>query len=238
MRTSTDTDVVNARENLKGSKYMEFDNDIIMDVTPEETGLIATDERQVDIIRETMNMDKIMQWSEMLSKSTIVPITYQNRPENCFIALDMATRMGISPMVVMQNLYVIQGKPSWAGQAVASLIRSNPTLTDVQLHYVGEEGKDSWGAYVTAKRVKTGEIVKGGTVTIKIAKLEGWYQKRESKWQTMPELMLAYRAYSWFGRVHCPETMMGLQSVEETEDITNKVAEKRKVENPFEKAGS
>ena len=64
-----------------------------------------------------------------------------------------------------------------------------------------------------------------------MAKKEGWYQKGGSKWQTIPELMLSYRAYAFFGRVYCPEIMMGLQSAEEVEDVSTK----KTVSNPYVK---
>ena len=200
----------------------------------ETVEIVVQEEKQIDITRETLGMEKLMDMSTMLAKSTIVPITYQNRPENCFIALDMASRMGVSPLVVMQNLYVIQGKPSFSGSAIASMILSNPKFTNVDLVYVGEEGKDTWGAYVTAQKVRDGKIVKGGTVTIGTAKKEGWYQKTGSKWQTMPEIMLAYRAYAWFGRVYCPELLMGLQSTEEIYDVGTPVETATNL-NPYTK---
>lgn len=186
-----------------------------------------------DVVGTVLTTRELMEMSNMLAQSTIVPTTYQRRPENCFIALDMASRMGVSPMVVMQNLYIIQGKPSWSGQAMASMIRSNPQFKNVEVEYVGTEGKDDWGAYVTAERTTDGKILKGGTVTIAISKKEGWYQKAGSKWQTMPELMLAYRAYAWFGRVFCPELLMGLQATEEVYD-TDDNAPKEKPVNPYE----
>ena len=188
----------------------------------------------MEVQREVMNMEKLMEMSMMLAKSTIVPITYQNRPENCYVALDMASRMGVSPMMVMQNLYVIQGKPSFSGSAVGALLKASPQFRDVTLNYVGTEGKDDWGCYVSAVRVKDGKLLKGGTVTIAIAKREGWYTKAGSKWQTIPEIMLAYRSYSWFCRVYAPELMMGLQSTDEVEDVTP-TQQKSGVKNPYEK---
>ena len=204
------------------------------EVIQTETGMIIKEEDQVAIAPQNIGLEKLMEMSGMLAKSTIVPVAYQNRPENCFIALDMANRMGVSPFIIMQNLHVIQGKPSFSGSAIASMIRSNPNLKDVELVYVGEEGKDTWGAYITAINVKNGKKLKGGTVTIAISKKEGWFQKSGSKWQTMPELMLAYRAYAWFGRVYTPEVMMGLHS---TDEIVDRVegAEKTPVINPFKK---
>lgn len=178
--------------------------------------------KQSNELAQVMPMEKMFEMAKMLSKSTIVPTQYQNREENCYIAIEMAQRTGMPVMSIMQNLYVIQGKPSWSGQAVSSMIRNSPQFKDVELHYVGQENTDSWGAYVTATRVSNGQKLKGGTVTILTAKKEGWYSKGGSKWQTMPELMLAYRAYAWFGRVYAPELMMGLQSREEVEDVVGK----------------
>lgn len=194
--------------------------------------IIINEEEQAVISKEELSPSKLMDMATMLAKSTIVPISYQNRPENCFIALDMASRMGVSPLVVMQNLHIIQGKPSFSGSAIASMVKSNPHLKEVELHYVGEEGKDNWGAYVTAVDTNSGKQLKGATVTLAIAKKEGWYQKTGSKWQSMPELMLAYRAYAWFGRVYCPELMMGLQSTDEIIDSTKGALPE--APNPFE----
>lgn len=197
----------------------------------EEKQLVSEPKKKIEVAREVIPMDKLMEMADMLSKSNILPVMYQRRPENCFVALDMASRMGLSPMIVMQNLDVIQGKPSWRGSAIASMVRTSNQFTNVELNFVGEEGKDSWGAYVSATRVSNGKLLKGSTVTIAMAKKEGWYQKGGSKWQTIPELMLSYRAYAFFGRVYCPEIMMGLQSAEEVEDVTTK----KTVSNPYVK---
>lgn len=216
---------------LKGSNKME-ENKIVEVSVIEQGGKVASE--RMDVKREVMSFEKLMDMATMLAKSTIVPLTYQNRPENTFVALDMASRMGVSPMVVMQNLHIIQGKPSWSGQAMASMIRNSAEFRNVEVTYVGQPNTDTWGAYVSAEKVATGKIIKGGTVTIAIAKREGWFQKSGSKWQTMPELMLAYRAYAWFGRVYCPEILMGLQSTEEVYDVNGGQDARPVVTNPYE----
>lgn len=195
---------------------------------------VAVRGKNFEVAREIIPFEKLMEMSAMLSKSTIVPIMYQNRPENCFIALDMSSRMGISPMLLMQNLHIIQGKPSLSGQFISALVRSTPMFRDVTLTYVGNPKTDDWGAYVTARRTSNGDMIKGAMVTIKVAKSEGWFQKAGSKWQTMPELMLGYRAYAWFARQHSPELLNGLQSSDEIEDIGT---EPIVVVNPYEKGG-
>jgi hypothetical protein len=187
--------------------------------------IVKYESQDIAIVPDTQNVfqdkekfDQALRGAMALAKSTIVPQTYQGKPENCFIAIDMANRIGISPLVVMQNLYVVQGKPSWSGQACKMLIENSKKFEEINHVYTGEKGKDSWGCYVQAKRKSDGQIVKGAEVTIEMAKKEGWYSKSGSKWQTMPELMLSYRASAFFARVHTPESLMGFQMAEEVED--------------------
>jgi hypothetical protein len=71
-------------------------------------------------------------------------------------------------------------------------------------------------AYATSK---DGTLCKGPVVTMEMAKAEGWIDKNGSKWKTMPEVMIRYRAASFFGKQYCPEILMGLQSTEEVIDI-------------------
>ena len=180
---------------------------------------------------------------KMFASSTLVPQQYQGKSMDCTIAVDMANRMGVNPMFVMQNLYVVKGKPSWSGQACMSMVKASPNFKDVKHVYTGEKGTDTWGCYVKATRVNDGEEVIGPEVTIAMAKAEKWYSKTDkygnetSKWQTMPELMLAYRASAFFARVHIPNALMGCSVEGEVEDVTSK-KEKTVAPNPFEPQGS
>lgn len=156
--------------------------------------------------------------ANMLSKSSLVPASYQGNPQDCFIAVEMAARMNTSPIFIMQNLYVVKGKPSWAGQACMAMINACGKFRNVRHVYVGEKGTDSRGCYVTAERIADGETVNGTEINMAMAKAEGWTSN--PKWRNMPEQMLAYRAAAFFARIHCPEALMGLQTVEEVQDVT------------------
>lgn len=172
------------------------------------TGVFST----IESFKEIFDIGK------MFASSTLVPQAYQGKPMDCTIAVDMANRMGVSPMMVMQNLYVVKGKPSWSGQACTTLIQASNKFKNVKHVYTGERNTDTWGCYVEALRVDDGEIVRGTEVTIKMAKEEGWYGKDGSKWKTMPEQMLAYRASAFFARVHIPNALMGVAVEGEVED--------------------
>ena len=179
----------------------------------------------VTVWTDKKQFDQLLKAANMLSQTSIIPATYQRKPQDCFVALEMATRMGVSPLVVMQNMYVVKGKPAWAGQACTMFINSCGKFTQVKHVYTGEKGTDSRGCYVTATRISDGVQVNGVEVTIAMAKAEGWTSN--TKWRTMPELMLAYRASAFFARVHCPEALMGVQLVDEIDDTdTSRKAKK------------
>lgn len=168
---------------------------------------------------DSESFQKLYDIGKMFASSQLVPQAYQGKPMDCTIAVDMANRMRISPMMVMQNLYVVKGRPSWSGQACMSLIRGAKEFRKVRPVYTGERNTDSWGCYIQAEYRETGEIVRGTEVTIGMAKAEEWYQKNGSKWKTMPEQMLAYRAAAFFARVYIPNALMGVSVEGEVEDI-------------------
>lgn len=154
----------------------------------------------------------------MLSKSSLIPKDYQNNIPNTMIALEMANRIGASPLMVMQNLYVVHGKPSWAGSFVISAINACGKFTPLRFDIKGEGDTLECRAYCNDKQ--TGEQLKGTKITMAMAKAEGWVNKTGSKWQTMPEQMIMYRAGAFFGRVYCPEILNGMPTDDEVADFT------------------
>jgi len=159
--------------------------------------------------------------AKLLAQSSLVPKEYQRNLPNCVIALNMAARMNADPLMVMQNLYIVHGKPGWSSQFLISTFNTSGKFSALRYEWVGEEGKDSWGCRAWAIEKATGQKLVGATVTIGLAKKEGWYNKNGSKWQTMPEQMLMYRAASWFIRAYAPELAMGMHTVEELGDIVD-----------------
>ena len=157
--------------------------------------------------------------ANILSKSTLVPKEYQGNVANCMIALNMANRMGADPLMVMQNLYIVHGRPGWSSQFLISTFNTSGKFSALRYEWVGERGTDDWGCRAWAIEKATGQKLVGATVTIGLAKKEGWYNKNGSKWQTMPEQMLMYRAASWFIRAYAPELAMGMHTAEEIYDI-------------------
>lgn len=156
--------------------------------------------------------------AQTLSKSEIIPQSYKGKPADCLIAIDIANRLGLSPAIVMQNSQCVRGNFTWKGSACKAMIDGCGRYQKTRYVYVGEEGKDSYGCYLEAID-NDGDIIKGVPVTIAMAKKEGWYNKDGSKWQTMSDLMLKYRAAAFFMRTECASIAMGFLTKEEVEDV-------------------
>lgn len=153
-----------------------------------------------------------------LSKSTIVPKEFQGNASNSLIAIELANRLGVSPLMVMQNLYVVYGRPSWSAQYMIAMINSSGKY-DFELQYDEKVGKDGKPYSCQCWTERNGRKVTGPEITMDMAKAEGWVNKNGSKWLTMPQMMLRYRAASFFGRMNCPELTMGIYTREEVVEI-------------------
>lgn len=194
-----------------------------------------------------------------LSLSTLVPEAYrahvpvrgrrgefQENPSaipNCIIALNMADRSGEDPIAVMQNLHIIEGRPSWSSPYIISRINRSgrfsplkwrirdlgPTVATYEYFEWSGGGRSArtievkleknleFVAYATEKA--SGEVLESTPVTLAMAVQEGWYTKPGSKWRTMTDQMGCYRAATFFSRLHCPEVLMGLRTADENHDI-------------------
>ncbi len=162
--------------------------------------------------------NQIQREAKAVSMSDLVPASYKGNISNCIIAIDLANRMGIAPLMVMQNLDVIKGKPSWNSTFIIGAINTSGRFKG-GLKFKMEGAGDSLSCYAYATEAETGETLEGTKITMKMANAEGWTTKAGSKWQTMPEQMIRYRAASFFGRLYCPEILNGLYTREEIEDI-------------------
>lgn len=158
------------------------------------------------------------QMAKALAGSTIVPNEFQGNTSNCLIAIELAVRLKTSPLMVMQHLYIVYGRPSWSAQYVIAAINGSGKY-DMELQF-DEKADEKGNPYsCVCWTEKNGRKVTGPIITMDLAKAEGWIDKKGSKWQTMPQIMLRYRAASFFGRMNCPDLMMGMYTKEEQYEI-------------------
>lgn len=164
--------------------------------------------------------------AEKLATSSLLPDEFKGHPENVLIALSMAEKMDLDPFTVCQNLHLVKGRLSWSGSFCKTLIEKTGQFKDLDLIYIGKEGTDERGCYLEATRIRDGKRIKGNTVTVKLAKDEGWWSRKDkyghetSKWSSMTEQMLGYRAMAFFARLYTPEALNGVMTSEENDDIS------------------
>jgi len=201
------------------------------------------------------------------AKSDVVPEMYRETDKNpldkaianCLVALEIAYRTGASPFMVMQNITIVYGRPSWSSKFIISMVNSCGRFEMLRFRFkekgmlgiveyteynkvwtVGANGK---GAYKNEAKKMTfdgrnvmdiecvawtrpkgsNEVLESAPVSLKLAIQEGWYQKAGSKWQTMSEQMLMYRAASFWANIYAPELGMGMQTADEVRDIIDVV---------------
>jgi hypothetical protein len=179
---------------------------------------------------DDLAFESIQRKARLYTSSQLVPTIYQGNTAgalaNTVIALNIAHRIGADELMVMQNLYVIQGRPSWSSQFIISALNSCGRFSPIRFELrslgnvaVGGKSIENKECKAIATELASGQLLEGPPVTIAMAIAEGWYGKNGSKWQTMPELMLRYRAASFFGRLYAPEILNGMYSQEEAEEL-------------------
>ena len=183
---------------------------------------LAIVEQQNQALEASFNSDAgfnlLWRGAKAFASSTLVPKDFRGNPSNCMIALNMAHQMKMDPLMCMQNLYVVHGQPSWSAKFLIACFNQCGRFSSIKFQFFGERGKDNWGCRATATELSTGEVVTGPEITIDLAKKEGWFAKNGSKWQTIPELMLRYRAAAWLVRTIAPEIAMGFHTSDEVRD--------------------
>lgn len=176
-------------------------------------------------------MDKAYKFASILAKSDLVPSHYRGKPENAFIAVQTAYRMNIDPMLIMQNSFVYQGKLSMYSSFLIGLANRSGILKNGIRYIIEGKGQDlKVTAYAYLK--DTGDKIEY-TISMMEAAADGW--TRNSKYKTLPELMLRYKAAAMLVRTHLPEVQHGIHIVEDLEDAAASQGTQSKTDSLLDK---
>jgi hypothetical protein len=189
-------------------------------MTDQSTALATTSANESSgelaaIDNEIRQFDFDWRRAKAFSMSRMVPAHFQNKPEDCMVAVMMARQLGVDPLLALQNVQVVNGRPGFSASfAIGLANQRGPFAGPITWTSKGKGDTLEVTAHGVVK--VTGEKV-SATVSMEIAKAEGWV--KNPKYRTMPEQMLRYRSGTWLIRLHCPEVLLGLSSSEELEDI-------------------
>lgn len=205
---------------------------------------------------DPLQFETMQRVCKMFASSELVPDMYKASDKNpiekaisnCMIAIEIAQRIGASPLMVMQNMVPIYGKPSWSSKFLVATVNTCGRFNPLQYRFTEKgmlgmvdytdyvwdsasrtkkpvtkqfDGKKVMNIECVAYTTKKGstDVLESSPVSIELAIQEGWYTKNGSKWQTMTKQMLMYRAASFWTSAYAPELSMGMRTVEEQQDI-------------------
>jgi hypothetical protein len=155
-----------------------------------------------------------IQFSEMLANSNMVPKQYMGKPQDIMVCIQWGMEMGLAPMQALQNIAVINGKPSVYGDAMMALVQASPVCEGVE-ESIEDEGTSNPVAVCVAKRKNRKPVV--AKFSVEDAKRAGLWGK-QGPWSAYPKRMMQMRARGFALRDAFPDVLKGLISAEEAAD--------------------
>lgn len=199
---------------------------------PQRRQLAAVEDFSNGLLSSSMAFEQGLRQAKCLASSSMVPLEYQayqlkngnwiENPTavgNCVIALELAARLRVPFLAIMQGVDIIHGRPAFRGQFLIGLINGCGLFSRATFEWKGDEKKDDWGVRMIATEKATGTVLRGTWVTWKMAKDEGWTTRKGNKYGAMADQMLSYRAASFWSRLYAPDLTMGVHESEELRDI-------------------
>ena len=160
-------------------------------------------------------MEEAMKFSEMLAKSSMVPRQYQGKPEDVMVACQWGREIGLAPMQALQNIAVINGKPSVYGDAAMALVQASPVCEGIEETIEGEGTPNPVAVCVAHRKGRKPVVAKFSVEDAKRAGLWG----KQGPWQAYPKRMLQMRARGFALRDAFPDVLKGLITAEEAADF-------------------
>jgi hypothetical protein len=179
------------------------------------------------------DVDQALKISEMFAKSDLVPDNYRNKPANIFLAVSAGASLGLAPFQAMQNIAVINGKPSIWGDALLAMVRNDKRCLSVKETIEGE-GNARTATCSVSRLAPNGETeVITASFSMNNAQKAGLLNRKP--WQSYPDRMLQMRARGFALRDAFADVIGGLISGEEAEDYPTEEATKQKKLKKYDK---
>lgn len=159
-------------------------------------------------------VSEAMEFSKMLADSSMVPKAFQGRPGDIMVCVQWGAELGLAPLQAMQNISVINGKPSVWGDALIAMVQASPVCDGVE-EYFENEGTPNPIAVCIAHRKNRKPVT--AKFSVEDAKRAGLWNK-QGPWTQYPKRMLQMRARGFALRDAFPDVLKGMITVEEAQD--------------------
>ena len=178
-------------------------------------------QQEYGVSKRNTDFETAQREAKALASSDLVPTAYKGNVANTLLAMEVASRVGASPLAVMQNLHIVQGRPSWSASFLIACVNSCGRFSPLRFETRGgdDASKKEYAVRAISTDKESGKDCTGSWVTWPMIEAEGWSKKTGSKWLTMPEQMFMYRAAAFWSRVFAPEISLGMHTSDEVEDV-------------------
>jgi len=160
------------------------------------------------------NLTEAIQFSDLLASSSIVPKAYQGKPQDILVCVQWGYEMGLAPMQALQNIAVINGKPSVYGDAAMALVQASPVCEDVEEFFENEGSPNPIAVCIAKRKGRKPVTVKFSVEDAKRAGLWG----KQGPWSAYPKRMMQMRARGFALRDAFPDVLKGMITAEEAQD--------------------
>tara|TARA_R100000406_G_scaffold9544_1_gene6315 strand:- start:1161 stop:2126 length:966 start_codon:yes stop_codon:yes gene_type:complete len=162
---------------------------------------------------QPQTMEEAIKFSEVISKSGLLPKDYQGKPANCLVAIQWGMELGLAPLQALQNIAVINGKPSVYGDSLLAMVRADDRCMGVE-----ETQEGGVATCIVKRRLSDGSIEEvKRTFSMKQAEQAGLSNR--PTWKAYPDRMLQHRARGNALRDAFPDVLRGIITSEEAQDI-------------------
>ena len=157
------------------------------------------------------NMNEAMQMATMIAGSQLAPKDFKGKPEDTLVAMMMGNELGLNPMQAIQNIAVINGRPSVWGDALLALVQNHPKFGSI------EETFDKTSMTATCIVSRKGGKAHTETFSKEDAEIAGLWGR--NTWKQYPKRMLQMRARGFALRNQFADALLGLITAEEAQDF-------------------
>ena len=163
------------------------------------------------------DIDALKQHAKIVAASGLVPEHFKKYPQAVYTAVGLAKSMGEDPVYVMQSIFFIGGKPGWNSSFLLSRLRRTKTIRGTVRYLIEDTEKDGLTVRASCIDAETGDEIVGPAATMRMAEDDKW--TKNSKYKSMPEIMLRNRALAFLARYQYPDILAGLPTADELQDV-------------------
>ena len=155
--------------------------------------------------------------AKLLAASKITPAAFRGNVADVVVAMSIAKRLQMEPLMIMQNMHEINGKFGFSAQFLIAAFNKTGRFSTIKY----ELNEEQTACVAVTTELASGTEIRGPEITVAMAEAEGWSTKRGSKWKTMHTHMLRYRAAAFLIRTTAPEITFGFYTTDELKDIND-----------------